>query len=71
MDEVLGLLELARDARIVDETTEEWIQEQVRLREQARKAKDFGRADAIRDELANRGVLLEDSAEGTRWKVVK
>jgi cysteinyl-tRNA synthetase len=71
MDQVLGLLELARDARAVDETTEEWIREQVQLRETARKDRDFARADAIRDELAERGVVLEDSAEGTRWKVVK
>jgi cysteinyl-tRNA synthetase len=71
MDEVLGLLELARSARAVDETTEDWIQEQIRLREEARKAKDFATADAIRDELADRGVVLEDSVDGTRWKVVK
>ena len=71
MDEVLGLLELAREARAVDDTTEEWIEEQIRLREEARKARDFADADAIRDALADRGVVLEDSAEGTRWKVVQ
>ncbi len=71
MDEVLGLLELAREARSVDDTTEEWIEEQIRLRKEARKARDFAAADAIRDTLADRGVVLEDSAEGTRWKVVK
>jgi len=71
MDDVLGILELARNARSVDEATEEWIGEQVRLRTEARVARDFARADAIRDELLERGVVLEDSAEGTRWKVVK
>ena len=71
MDEVLGLLELAREARSVDETTEEWIEEQIRLRVEARDARDFAAADAIRDGLAARGVVLEDSPEGTRWKVVK
>jgi cysteinyl-tRNA synthetase len=71
MDQVLGLLELARAAREVDDTTEDWIQEQVRLREQARADRDFAAADAIRDELADRGVVLEDSPEGTRWKIVK
>ena len=71
MDEVLGLLELAREARAVDDTTEEWIQEQIRQRNEARKARDFAAADSIRDALADRGVVLEDSAEGTRWKVVK
>jgi cysteinyl-tRNA synthetase len=71
MDEVLGLLELAREARAVDDTTEAWIEEQVRLREEARKDRDFAAADAIRDALADQGVVLEDSPEGTRWKVVK
>lgn len=71
MDEVLGILELARDARRVDETTEGWIEEQIRLRKEARAARDFATADRIRDELADRGVVLEDSAEGTRWKKVK
>jgi cysteinyl-tRNA synthetase len=71
MDDVLGLLELARQARAVDGATEEWIQEQIRLRVEARKAKDFAKADAIRDELAARGLVLEDSPQGTRWKVVK
>lgn len=71
MDEVLGLLELARTARVVDDTTEAWIEDRIGRREQARKEGDFARADAIREELADRGVVLEDSVEGTRWKVVR
>jgi cysteinyl-tRNA synthetase len=34
----------------------------------ARRRRDFAAADRIRDDLADRGVLLEDSASGTRWK---
>ena len=71
MDEVLGLLELAGKAITIDDTTEEWIEGQISLREEARKARDFAAADGIRDALADRGVVLEDSADGTRWKVVK
>jgi cysteinyl-tRNA synthetase len=41
----------------------------IEARNQARRDRDFARADAIRDELAARGIELEDSREGTRWKV--
>jgi cysteinyl-tRNA synthetase len=41
----------------------------IEARNQARRDQDFQRADAIRDELAARGIELEDSREGTRWKV--
>ncbi|UNK50322.1 cysteine--tRNA ligase [Lysobacter sp. S4-A87] len=34
----------------------------------AKKARDFARADAIRDQLAGEGILLEDTAQGVRWK---
>src|SRR5450759_1162158 len=40
-------------------------------REAARVARDFGRADRIREELRGRGIALEDSKEGVRWKRVQ
>jgi cysteinyl-tRNA synthetase len=40
-------------------------------RRAVRVARDFARADAIRDELTAMGVVIEDSAQGTRWSVVK
>ena len=39
----------------------------VRERDEAREARDFARADAIRDELAARGIKLEDGPRGTTW----
>ncbi len=43
------------------------IQALVEERGAAKKARDFARADAIRDELAREGILLEDTAQGVRW----
>jgi cysteinyl-tRNA synthetase len=40
-------------------------------RRAARAAKDFARSDAIRDQLKALGIAIEDSAQGTRWSVVK
>ena len=37
-------------------------------RQQARKDKNFARADEIRDELTAKGIILEDTREGVRWK---
>jgi cysteinyl-tRNA synthetase len=49
--------------------TEGWIDEQIRLRNEARANKDFSSADTIRKELAKQGIILEDRPDGTtRWK---
>jgi cysteinyl-tRNA synthetase len=60
-DDILGL-DLAPSA-----TLDEELEALITQREDARKNKDFSRADAIRDELRDRGVELLDSAEGTTW----
>lgn len=69
VDEVLGLLEVAHASRTVDDDLAAWVEGKIEERAQARADRDFARADAIRDELAERNVVLEDGADGTRWKV--
>ncbi len=61
-DTVLGVLK--EDEPILDEEIENLIQ----ARQDARKNKEFAKADTIRDQLANQGIVLEDTRDGVRWK---
>jgi len=44
------------------------IQSLIDERQEARRRRDFGRADNLRDELVQRGIILEDTKDGVRWK---
>lgn len=44
------------------------VQALIDERQETRHRRDFGRADEIRDELASRGIILEDTKDGVRWK---
>lgn len=70
MDRVLGLLEAAGAAardEAGDDAFRTWVEARVAERTRARDARDWERADAIRDELRASGVELEDGPSGTRW----
>ena len=71
-DRVLSLnltSERAADAGSgVDAALEQYIAEKIEERKAAKKEKDFARADAIRNELLERGIVLEDTREGVKWK---
>jgi cysteinyl-tRNA synthetase len=60
--------EVAPELLAAQGLTDSQIDALVSEREQARKNRNFARADAIRAELAGRGVILEDSKGGVRWK---
>ena len=49
----------------------DWVETKIEERAAARGRRDFASADAIRDELAANGIELEDTASGTRWKVIQ
>jgi cysteinyl-tRNA synthetase len=48
---------------------EDEIEQKIAERMQARRDRDFARADAIRDEIAARGIELMDGADGTDWRI--
>lgn len=63
LGDALGLI-LDKKEELLDADIEKLIEE----RQAARKAKDFARADAIRDELLEKGIILKDTREGVQWK---
>lgn len=69
MDRVFGLLEVALRPDEVDDDLASWVESMIEQRKEARATRDWARADEIRDELTARGVVLEDTAQGTRWSV--
>ena len=74
-DKVLSL-DLVGHAKALSEETEvdpellKYINEQIQKRAEAKKAKDFATADAIREELLSRGVEIKDTREGVKWQLV-
>lgn len=63
LSEILGL-KIEKNEELLDEDIEELIEQ----RQQARKDRNFAEADRIRDELKEKGIVLEDTREGVRFK---
>ena len=61
--DILGII-IEKKEEILDSDIEALIEE----RQAARKAKNFARADEIRDQLSSMGIILEDTREGVKWK---
>lgn len=63
---IFGIENLTSEQTLLDEDIRDLIDE----REQAREDKDYARADEIRDQLSEQGIILEDTAQGVRFKRV-
>lgn len=71
MDEVISLqLEKAWEEKEadVDDELASYVEKKIEERKEAKKAKDFAKADAIREELLAKGIVLKDTREGTFWE---
>jgi cysteinyl-tRNA synthetase len=65
IDNIMGIMGLEK---LEDAEGAEDIEALISERQQARKNRDFKRADEIRDMLGEKGIILEDTPEGTKWK---
>lgn len=61
---VLGFFRKFMEKTLLDEE----IEQKIRERQEARKAKNYALSDKIRDELKAQGIILEDTPSGIRWK---
>jgi cysteinyl-tRNA synthetase len=68
-ERVTGVLDVLPTGRAADPALARWVEERIAARAQARKSKDFKAADAIRAELLAKGVEIEDTPQGTKWRL--
>ena len=70
-ERVNGVLDIVPEAPAADAALTSWVEERLEGRRGARARRDFAAADQIRAELAARGVQIEDTPQGTKWRLVR
>ena len=68
-DRVMGVLDLVPTRKEAEAELASWVEQRIAARQQARRTGDYRAADSIRAEMAARGVEIEDTPSGTRWKI--
>ena len=66
-----SVLDVVPEAAGADPEVARWVEERLAARKEARVKRDFARADAIRAEIDARGIAIEDTPQGTKWKKVR
>jgi len=69
LNELTGVLNIANTEKVDEQDTSK-IEELIELRNQAKKAKDFAKADEIREELRKMGIEIKDTRQGTQWSKI-
>jgi cysteinyl-tRNA synthetase len=67
--EMDSVLDLVPTEPVADVSLSSWVEEQLAARRAARNARQFEAADRIRKEVESRGVVIEDGASGTKWRL--
>lgn len=67
--EVLGFVVAQEGPAVEPRETVEWVESRLAQRQALRAARDFAGADAMRKELEEQGVIVEDHPQGTRWRI--
>src|SRR5205807_1131846 len=70
LDRAMAVLDVLPTPRAVEPGFAGWVDERIAARDKARGAKDFREADRIRAELKAKGVEIEDTPSGTKWRMV-
>src|SRR5665647_906293 len=68
---VNGVLDIVPGEAQIEDALGQWVEERLAARREARGRRDFAAADAIRGELDGKGIAIEDTPQGTRWKKVR
>ncbi len=68
--DLIGHAKALSEGTAIDPELEEYIKDAIERRAEAKKAKDFATADAIRDELLKKGVEIKDTREGVKWQLI-
>ena len=66
-----GVLDVVPVAPRADAELTAWVEERLQARRAARSRRDFAEADRIREELLSRGVVIEDTPNGTKWRLAR